>query len=93
MFRPLVDQQLVDVLVPDFLPDPDLAVSVGGVVVASNDNWGGNQQAAAQMTQVGAFDYLMPASLDAALAVADMAEPLDRAALLASRDALLRIAA
>lgn len=56
--------------IPDFLPDPDLAVSVGGVVVASNDNWGGNQQAAAQMTQVGAFDYLMPASLDAALAAA-----------------------
>jgi DNA-binding beta-propeller fold protein YncE len=56
--------------IPDFLPDPELAVSVGGVVVAANDNWGGDRVAAAQMTQVGAFDYLQPASLDAALAAA-----------------------
>ncbi len=56
--------------IPDFLPDPRLAVSVGGVVVASNDDWGGNRVAATQMTQVGAFDYLLPASLDAAVAAA-----------------------
>ena len=40
-----------------------------------------------------AMDEARLARLDAALAVADAAEPLDRAALLASRDALLRIVA
>ncbi|KHL26615.1 beta-hexosaminidase [Croceibacterium mercuriale] len=40
-----------------------------------------------------AMDDARLARLDAALAVADAAEPLDRGALLASRDALLRIAA
>ncbi|WP_121115484.1 beta-N-acetylhexosaminidase [Croceibacterium ferulae] len=39
------------------------------------------------------MDEARLARLDAALAVADMAEPLDRPGLLASRDALLRIAA
>lgn len=56
--------------VTDFLPDPELAVSFGGVVVSSNDNWSGNPLAAAHMVQVGAFEYLSPASLDAALTTA-----------------------
>jgi hypothetical protein len=56
--------------ITDFLADPTLATSLGGAVVSSNDNWGGNPLTAASMLQVGAFEYLSPASLDAAIATA-----------------------
>ena len=45
--------------------DPKINVTSAGLVVASNDNWGGASAMAATFTQVGAFP-LLPASKDAA---------------------------
>lgn len=51
------------------LADPKLSIYKEGVLVASNDNWGGGAGLATAAVQVGAFDYPVPSSLDAVLLV------------------------
>ncbi|MEO6002502.1 MAG: immunoglobulin domain-containing protein [Opitutus sp.] len=49
--------------------DPKINVTSAGVVVASNDNWGGGSSMAATFTQVGAFPLLQASKDAAALAL------------------------
>ncbi len=49
------------------LADPRLAITSGGTVVASNDNWGGSADLAAAFSSVGAFALSPATSLDAAV--------------------------
>jgi sugar lactone lactonase YvrE len=56
--------------VSDYVRDPELSVRFDDVIVGTNDNWNGDTQAALSGAQVGAFELLSPASLDAAIATA-----------------------
>jgi hypothetical protein len=55
------------------LPDPELQLysvaSAGGVLLASNDDWGGDPEIAAAASSVGAFAWTDPTSPDCALLV------------------------
>jgi len=51
------------------LADPVVTTFRGETPVATNDNWGGVAAIADRATQVGAFAYASPTSLDAALAL------------------------
>jgi hypothetical protein len=54
--------------ISNFLPDPNLAVYSGTSVIATNDNWGSNQQSVQAADQlVAAFDFTSATSADAAL--------------------------
>lgn len=52
------------------LADPVATMFRGESTVATNDNWGGDAAITARGTQVGAFAFTAPSSLDAALALA-----------------------
>jgi hypothetical protein len=51
------------------LPDPQLQLFSGSVVLASNDGWGGNAQISATAASVGAFRWTSAASSDSAILV------------------------
>ena len=53
--------------VSGFLPDPKLLLNSSGVVIASDDGWGGSAQIASTAAEVGAFAWTNPSSLDSAL--------------------------
>ena len=60
---------LVPFEVQGTLPDPQLQLFRGSVVVASNSGWGGNAQIASTAASVGAFAWNNAASSDSALLV------------------------
>ncbi len=49
------------------LPDPILTLNSANGVVAANSGWGGSAQVSSAATQVGAFPWTSPTSLDCAL--------------------------
>lgn len=52
----------------NYLADPVATLFSGDVIVASNDNWGGDPQIEARRAQVGAFPFTSTTTTDAALA-------------------------
>jgi hypothetical protein len=59
--------------VSDVLADPKLEFYTGSTKVGENDNWGGSDAIAAAMAQVGAFSFMAPTSLDAAMSLPNLA--------------------
>ncbi len=59
---------LIPLGVAGVLADPKLEVFSGATVVAANDNWNGTAALNTLFSQVGAFAYASPASLDSAVA-------------------------
>ncbi|HUR58192.1 MAG TPA: immunoglobulin domain-containing protein [Opitutaceae bacterium] len=53
--------------VPGTLADPKLELFAGSTKSGENDNWGGSAQLALALSNVGAFPYTAPTSLDAAM--------------------------
>lgn len=53
--------------ITDALPDPQLQLSSGSTLVATNDGWGGSSQISSTAAAVGAFPWTSATSHDAAL--------------------------
>lgn len=53
--------------VPGTLPDPQLQVYSGSTVIGANTGWGGNPLIASAASQVSAFPWSNPASMDSAI--------------------------